>query len=301
MKRQNYRLKQNGNEGFVRAKKRFGQHFLNDDQIAETIVNSLRADADYVVEIGPGKGVLTKFLLKKFGERYHAIEIDRDLNAYLLQHFPALKGRLHHEDFLRSDLSKLFPAPVNATSFDSAQDNARAGHGERSRTTGTIALIGNFPYNISTQIIFRALEHREQVKEVVGMFQREVAKRVVAKHGSKDYGIISVLLPCWYEREYLLELPPAAFSPPPKVHSAVVRLTRNSVTSIACDEATFKTVVKAAFNQRRKMLRNSLSQLLAAETLQDKLFEKRPEQLSMEDFIAIAKMVSEFPSNEKTF
>ncbi len=308
MKRQNYRLKQNGSEGFVRAKKRFGQHFLNDDQIAETIVNSLHADADYVVEIGPGKGVLTKFLLKKFGERYHAIEIDRDLNAYLLEHFPALKGRLHNEDFLHSDLAKLFPAPANASSFDTstslsvtafAQDDAPAGHGERSRTMGTIALIGNFPYNISTEIVFRVLDHREQVKEVVGMFQREVAKRVVAKHGSKDYGIISVLLPCWYDREYLFELPPDAFTPPPKVHSAVVRLTRNKATSIDCDEAIFKKVVKAAFNQRRKMLRNSLSQLLAAETLQDKLFEKRPERLSLEDFIAIAKMAGVISSVAK--
>lgn len=263
--RQNYRLKQNGNEGFVRAKKRFGQHFLNDDQIAETIVNSLHADTDYVVEIGPGKGVLTKFLLKKFGERYHAIEIDRDLNAYLLEHFPALKGRLHNEDFLHSDLSKLFP--------------------------GTIAIIGNFPYNISTEIVFRVLDHREQVKEVVGMFQREVAKRVVAKHGSKDYGIISVLLPHWFEREYLFELPPSAFTPPPKVHSAVIRLMRNANTTMPCDEAHFKKVVKTAFNQRRKMLRNSLSQLLDAEILKEKMFEKRPEQLSLTDFIEIAKRI----------
>lgn len=291
MKRQNYRLKQNGNEGFGRAKKRFGQHFLNDDQTAEAIVNSLKAETDYVVEIGPGRGVLTQFLLKKFGARFHAIEIDRDLFAVLSKQFPALDGRLHNEDFLRSDLSKLFPAPANTASFDSAQDDVPAGHGERSRTMGTIALIGNFPYNISTEIVFRVLENREQVREVVGMFQREVAKRIVAKHGSKDYGIISVLLPHWFEREYLIELPPAAFTPPPKVHSAVIRLARNANTTMPCDEAQFKKVVKAAFNQRRKMLRNSLSQLLDAETLKEKIFEKRPEQLSLTDFIEIAKRI----------
>lgn len=242
-----------------------------------------------MVEIGPGKGVLTKFLLKKFGERYHAIEIDRDLFAYLEENFPAIKGRLHNEDFLRCDLEKLFPAKKNG---------ALAGHGERSRTMagepapGSIALIGNFPYNISTQILFKVLEHRDQVNEVVGMFQKEVAKRVVANSGSKDYGIISVLLPTWYEREYLLELPPGAFSPPPKVHSAVVRLVRNQTTTMSVDEAKFKTVVKAAFNQRRKMLRNSLSQVLDAEVLKDKMFEKRPEQLSLEDFVGITGRVN---------
>lgn len=265
MKRQNYRLKQNGNEGFGRAKKRFGQHFLNDDQTAEAIVNSLKAETDYVVEIGPGRGVLTKFLLKKFGERFHAIEIDRDLFAVLSKQFPELAGRLHNEDFLRTDLKKLF--------------------------NGTIALIGNFPYNISAEIVFRVLENREQVREVVGMFQKEVAKRIVANAGTKDYGIISVLLPHWFEREYLLELPPAAFTPPPKVHSAVIRLQRNAPTTMPCDEAQFKKVVKAAFNQRRKMLRNSLSQLLNAETLKEKIFEKRPEQLSLTDFIEIAKRI----------
>lgn len=249
---------------FYKAKKRFGQHFLQDDKMAEAIVESLRADTDYVVEIGPGQGVLTGFLLEKFGKRYHAIEIDRDLYQYLSEQFPALKGRLHNEDFLRADLAKLFP--------------------------GTVALIGNFPYNISTQIIFRVLDFREQVHEVVGMFQREVAKRIAAQPGSKDYGIISVLLPCWYEREYLFELAPQDFSPPPKVHSAVVRLVRNRKTAMDCDEQIFKTVVKAAFNQRRKMLRNSLSKLLDAEVLKQEMFTKRPEQLSMENFIEIAGM-----------
>lgn len=234
-----------------------------DDHAAERIVSSLKGDADYVLEIGPGRGVLTKFLLKKFGERFHAVEIDRDLSAHLQKLYPALKGRLHHGDFLKMSLK----------SFSS------------------IAIIGNFPYNISTQIIFRILEYREQVKEVVGMFQREVAKRIVARAAGKDYGIISVLLPCWYQREYLFELPPDAFSPPPKVHSAVIRLTRNAVLSLHCDEQLFKKVVKTAFNQRRKMLRNSLAGLLDDRMLKASIFEKRPEQLTADDFVRIVKMI----------
>ncbi len=263
MKRQSYSLKRKGNDGFGRAKKRFGQHFLNDDQTAEKIVSSLKAETDFVVEIGPGRGILTKFLLEKFKERFHTIEIDRDLLLHLSISFPELKSRLHHEDFLKTDLPKLFP--------------------------GTIAIIGNFPYNISSQIIFRVLEHREQVKEVVGMFQKEVARRIVANPGTKDYGIISALLPCWYDREYLFELSPADFNPPPKVYSAVVRLLRNQATSLGCDEALFKTVVKTAFNQRRKMLRNSLSGLMSGEMMKDKIFEKRPEQLSFEQFAGITR------------
>jgi 16S rRNA (adenine1518-N6/adenine1519-N6)-dimethyltransferase len=269
MKRQNYRLKTNENRGLGRPKKRFGQHFLKDDQTAERIVSSLKADTDFVIEIGPGRGALTGFLLEKFGGRFHAIEVDEELFQYLLQRFPSMKGRLHNEDFLQM---------ANLTSaFAKAMVDK----------PGTVSIIGNFPYNISTQILFKILEHREQVVEVVGMFQREVARRVVANEGKKDYGIISVLLSCWYDREYLFELAPAEFNPPPKVHSAVVRLVRNHVTSLGCDEAMFKKVVKAAFNQRRKMLRNSLAGLMDKKTLDDKLFEKRPEQLSLNDFVQI--------------
>jgi len=271
--RQNYRLKRKGDESLARVKKRFGQHFLKDEQTAKRIVSSLKGETHFVLEIGPGRGVLTKFLLEKFGERFHAVEIDPDLIAYLLEKFPALKGRLHHEDFLKADLSSI------------PSDN-------RGKTPHSISIIGNFPYNISTQIIFRILEYRDQVKEVVGMFQREVAQRVVANPGSRDYGIISVLVPCWYEREYLFELPPPAFSPPPKVHSAVVRLTRNGSSSLGCDEEMFKKVVKTAFNQRRKMLRNSLSGLLGAEALKEKLFEKRPEQLGIPEFVRIVRMIN---------
>lgn len=264
MKRQNYRLKQNGNGGFVKAKKRFGQHFLRDDKTAQRIVSSLQADTDLVMEIGPGSGALTQFLLEKFRDRLHAVEVDIELIQHLLQRFPSIEGRLHNEDFLKMDNLP----PVRS-----------------------ISIIGNFPYNISTQILFKILDHREQVKEVVGMFQKEVAQRVVADAGGKDYGIISVLLSCWYEREYLFELAPSEFNPPPKVNSAVVRLVRNKVVSLGCDEALFVKVVKTAFNQRRKMLRNSLSGLLDEEALKQKLFEKRPEQLSREQFKEIAAMI----------
>ena len=281
MKRQSYRLIPNRNDGFRRAKKRFGQHFLNDDQTAERIVSSLKGDTDMVLEIGPGRGVLTKFLLERFGEKFHAIEIDREIIQPLLKKFPKLEGRLHREDFLEiKSLEKLY-SPDTPLLW-------RGGGGE-----AFISIIGNFPYNISTEILFRVLEMRDQVKEVAGMFQREVAKRIVASPGSKDYGVISVLLEAWYDREYLFELPPSAFSPPPKVHSAVVRLTRNNTLSLDCDEAAFKKGVKAAFNQRRKMLRNSLSGLVSAETLKEKIFEKRPEQIGLEEFIRIAKLIKD--------
>ncbi len=272
MKRQSYRLNRKndfeaGKEmgGRYKAKKRFGQHFLKDENIARQIVNSLEIDdaTDFVVEIGPGQGVLSKYLIERFSERFHAIEIDRDLFQLLLKRYPSLSGRLHLEDFLQADLKKLFP--------------------------GKIALIGNFPYNISTQIIFRIMDYHEQVQMMVGMFQKEVAMRIVANEGSKDYGIISVLLPVRYKREYLFELPPDAFSPPPKVHSAVIRLRRNELVSPGFDEVLFKQIVKAAFNQRRKMLRNSLSEFFEPETLNEKIFEKRPEQLSKEDFILLTK------------
>ncbi|HXH20259.1 MAG TPA: 16S rRNA (adenine(1518)-N(6)/adenine(1519)-N(6))-dimethyltransferase RsmA [Chitinophagales bacterium] len=277
MNRQNYRLKRNGNTGWGRVKKQLGQHFLKDEQTAERIVSSLKAETDSVLEIGPGRGVLTQFLLQRFGERFHAIEIDRELIQYLSEKFPEMEGRLHNEDFLK--IKSLFPPP-------SKGEGAWRASVERPRS---IALIGNFPYNISTQIIFRVLEFRDSVKEVVGMFQKEVAKRIVANPGSKDYGIISVLLSVWYEREYLFELPPDAFTPPPQVHSAVIRLTRNAVKSMECNEELFKKIVKTAFNQRRKMLRNSLSGLMDAMILKDKIFEKRPEQLGMEEFVKIVK------------
>ena len=285
MKRQSYRLKQNGNEGLGRAKKRFGQHFLKDDKIAERIVNSLKGNTDFVIEVGPGRGVLTELLLQKFGERFHAVEVDRDLYQYMSQQFPSMGSRLHNEDFLHMDLNGLTPAPSPLERGDQGASHLLG------RRTGGISIIGNFPYNISTQIIFKILDHREQVKEMVGMFQKEVARRIVADKGSKDYGIISVLLPCWYERKYLFELTPDEFIPPPKVHSAVVRLKRNNAISIDCDEALFKKVVKAAFNQRRKMLRNSLSGLLDPKILKERVFEKRPEHLGVDEFVQIVKMM----------
>ncbi len=284
--RQNYRLKQNGNEGIAKAKKRFGQHFLKDDKTAQRIVSSLNANTDLVMEIGPGRGALTQLLLEKFGERFHAVEVDSGLFQYLLQRFPSMEGRLHNEDFLKMNLGATSLTPILSK-----------GEGVQTETHFPdkneiiISIIGNFPYNISTQILFKILDHRDQVKEVVGMFQKEVAQRIVANAGGKDYGIISALLSCWYEREYLFELAPSEFNPPPKVDSAVVRLARNNVVSLGCDEALFVKVVKTAFNQRRKMLRNSLSALLNAEVLKKKLFEKRPEQLNPEQFKEIVNMI----------
>ncbi len=264
MKGQNY-IKRNEVVGRSRAKKRFGQHFLREEAVAEKIADYLEGtDVEHIIEIGPGRGIMTKTLTDRFGQRFHAVEIDRDLAKQLHSDFPNLN--LVTADFLKLDLGAAFP--------------------------GSIAIIGNFPYNISTQILFRVLDFREQVKTVVGMFQREVAKRVVANPGGKDYGIISVLLSAWYDRQYLFELPPDAFNPPPKVHSAVIKLTRNQTSKLDCDEQLLQSVVKTAFNKRRKMLRNSLSGLIDANELKSELYQLRPERLSLEQFIQITKTIA---------
>ncbi|GIV34012.1 MAG: ribosomal RNA small subunit methyltransferase A [Chitinophagales bacterium] len=265
MNGQNY-IKPKDSALHPRPKKRLGQHFLTDHRLAKKIVAELKeASSDYIVEIGPGRGILTGMLLKQFGDRFHAVEIDSDLARMLKQSMPTL--HVLTADFLKLNLSETFP--------------------------GTIAIIGNFPYNISSQILFRVVACHTQVQTVVGMFQREVAKRVVANPGNREYGIISVLLSAWYKREYLFELKPGAFSPPPKVHSAVIKLTHHENTEAAWDEQMLATVVKTAFNQRRKMLRNSLQQLLSPEELEDSLFRQRPEQLSLQQFIQIADMINQ--------
>ena len=248
-------------------KKSLGQHFLNDKGIAAKIVSSLKADGiRHVVEVGPGMGALTPFLLQetRFDTRF--VEIDANAAEYLKKQFPAIKDKLVVADFLRQPLEAYF------------------GH-------EPLAIIGNFPYNISSQIFFRILDYRAQVKEVVGMLQKEVAERIAAPPGSKTYGITSVLLQAFYNIEYLFTVHEHVFTPPPKVKSGVIRLTRNDVEALPCDEALFFRVVKTAFNQRRKMLSNSLKSLLPEGHATNPILSKRPEHLGVQEFIELTQFI----------
>lgn len=247
---------------FVKPKKSLGQHFLNDLNIARKIVDSLSPETTDVLEIGPGMGVLTQFLLTRTCFNLHVIEIDRESVTWLRQNFPQLE-HIWAGDFLKADISGKFE--------------------------GNFAVIGNFPYNISSQIFFRILDLRNRIPEVVGMVQKEVAGRIASKHGSKSYGILSVILQAFYEIEYLFTVSEHVFTPPPKVKSAVIRLTRNGVANLPCNETLFVEVVKAAFNQRRKMLRNSLKQISGS--LPGKFADKRPEQLMVQDFIELTASI----------
>ncbi|MBT8311175.1 MAG: 16S rRNA (adenine(1518)-N(6)/adenine(1519)-N(6))-dimethyltransferase RsmA [Flavobacteriaceae bacterium] len=251
----------------IRAKKHLGQHFLNDDNIAQKIANTLTFKGyTKVLEIGPGMGVLTKFLLKKDIETY-VIEIDPESVEYLKANFLKLEPRIIQEDVLKYDFKNTF----NNEPF---------------------AITGNFPYNISTQIVFKALEFRHQIPEFTGMFQKEVAERICHKEGSKAYGILSVLVQAFYHAEYLFTVPPQVFSPPPKVESGVLRLVRKTDFSLPCCEKLFFKVVKTGFQQRRKTLRNSLKNLNLSDNLrEDVIFGQRPEQLSVEEFIRLTSMI----------
>lgn len=250
----------------VRPKKQLGQHFLNDRNIAQRIVSSLGAeDVDVVLEIGPGMGVLTGFLLERFGERFYAAEIDSESITFLNSNFPQITERLIHGDFLKYDLNQI--------------------------AQGKIAIIGNFPYNISSQIFFRVLENRNCITEVVGMVQREVGQRLCEPPGSKTYGILSVLLQAFYEVKYLFTVSEGVFTPPPKVKSAVIRLTRNSTETLDCNEKLFVRVVKAGFNQRRKTLRNSLRSGIEGLSGDHPLLDKRPEQLGVAEFVELTQFV----------
>lgn len=252
---------------YVRPKKALGQHFLTDQTVARNIVAALGSKGD-VLEVGPGTGVLTQYLLQREDTRLKVVEIDSESVAYLLEHFPSIAGGLYEADFLKMPLEKLFE--------------------------GNFAVIGNFPYNISSQIFFKILDYRGNVPEVVCMIQKEVAERLAAPPGSKTYGILSVLLQAWYDIEYLFTVGEGAFLPPPKVKSAVIRLRRNSRESLGCDEELFRKVVKTAFNQRRKTIRNSLKPLLSQAGLTaDGLpfTEARPEQLSVEEFIKLTESI----------
>lgn len=247
---------------FVRPKKHLGQHFLADENIAKKIVSSLSVSGN-VLEIGPGMGVLTKHLLEIPSINLNLIEIDRESVAYLEEKYPQLNGKIISADFLKYDSSSLFNEPY--------------------------AIIGNFPYNISSQILFRVLENKNQVTEVVGMFQKEVARRIASAPGSKEYGILSVLMKTFYTIEYLFTVNESVFIPPPRVKSAVIRLIRNDITDLGCNENLFFEIVKKGFNQRRKTLRNALSSFEFNETIKSSgILTKRAEQLEISDFIELA-------------
>lgn len=261
----------------VKAKKHLGQHFLTDESIAKNIADALTGtNYDNILEIGPGMGVLTKYLLEK-KSKITVLELDRESVSYLkntfwLEHikldtskdkFTILEG-----DFLRQNIEEV---------FDKKQ----------------VAIIGNFPYNISTQIVFKAIEHREFVPEFAGMFQKEVAMRIAEKEGSKVYGILSVLTQAFFDVEYLFTVPPTVFNPPPKVDSGVIKLIRKENYTLPVDEKLFFRVVKTAFNQRRKMLRSSLKSFNLSDSLkEDPIFTKRPEQLSVEAFISLTQKLA---------
>lgn len=253
----------------IRPKKALGQHFLKDLSIAQRIAETVSACPDLpVLEVGPGTGVLTQFL-QKMRRDLTLVEIDAESIRYLQSHYPDLRERIIEADFLQLDLLPLFPGPFCVT--------------------------GNYPYNISTQIFFKVLEYKDRIPCCTGMLQKEVAERLASKPGKKAYGIITVLLTAWYDVEYLFTVEPEVFDPPPKVRSAVIRLTRNARTLLGCDETLFKTVVKTAFNQRRKTLRNSLKALLGKDPALQHLpvFDKRPEQLSVEEFIDLVNRIGE--------
>jgi 16S rRNA (adenine1518-N6/adenine1519-N6)-dimethyltransferase len=250
----------------VRAKKHLGQHFLTDKKIAAKIVDGLIHTDQYtkVLEVGPGMGILSDILLEKENLETYLIDIDRESYQFLQEKYPQLGSRLILGDFLALDLRTIFPEKF--------------------------AIIGNFPYNISSQILFKVLEHRDNVVEMVGMFQKEVAERCASKSGTKEYGILSVLIQAYYNIEYLFTVKPGTFNPPPKVNSGVIRLSRNSVAELPCDEKLFWRVVKGGFNQRRKTLRNALSGTISKEKMDDHaFFDKRAEQLSVADFITLTQ------------
>ncbi|WP_406685145.1 16S rRNA (adenine(1518)-N(6)/adenine(1519)-N(6))-dimethyltransferase RsmA [Seonamhaeicola sp. MEBiC1930] len=257
----------NSNQHQVKAKKHLGQHFLKDENIARKIGDTLTLSGyKKILEIGPGMGVLTKYLLEKDVETY-VIEIDTESVEYLQVNYLNLAPRIIERDFLKFDLTKVF----NEDPF---------------------AITGNFPYNISTQIVFKTLEMRNQIPEFTGMFQKEVAQRICSKEGSKVYGILSVLTQAFYDAEYLFTVPPSVFNPPPKVDSGVLRLTRKEDYTLPCDEKLFFKVVKQGFQQRRKTLRNSLKTFNLSDNLKaNSIFGKRPEQLNVQEFIELTALI----------
>lgn len=252
----------------VRAKKQLGQHFLKDKNIAQKIVESLESDCSKVLEIGPGMGVLTQFLFQNSSYKTIALDVDRESIDYLKRNYPEFEEQIQFGDFLKADLKEYF------------DDNNQ------------LAVIGNFPYNISSQIFFKILDYKDNIPEAVGMIQKEVAERLASPPGNKQYGILSVLLQAYYDIEYLFTVHEQVFIPPPKVKSAVIRLKRNAVRQLGCDEQLFRKVVKAAFNQRRKMLRNSLKPFIQPDAFEYPFMQKRPEQLTVNEFIELTNAIS---------
>lgn len=266
---------------YVKPKKSLGQHFLTDLSIARDIADTVDACPELpILEVGPGMGVMTQFLIAKPRE-LKVVEIDRESVAYLHEHFPALEGSVIEDDFLRMRLDQLFE-----------------GH--------PFVLTGNYPYNISSQIFFKMLDYKDLIPCCTGMIQKEVAERIAARPCTKAYGILTVLIQAWYRVEYLFTVNEHVFNPPPKVKSAVIRLTRNDTAALGCDERLFRSLVKTTFNQRRKTLRNNIRPLLSnldmqrapesvpdhSQLLQDPIFNKRPEQLSVQDFVSLTNRVA---------
>ncbi len=251
----------------VRAKKYLGQHFLKDESIAKKIADGLINHKTNVLEIGPGMGVLTKYLISKEGINLRVVELDSESVEYLNEHYDTLKGKIISGDFLKMNLKEI--------------------------TTDPISIIGNFPYNISSQIFFKVLDYKDQIPEVVGMLQKEVAERLAAPPGSKVYGILSVFLQAYYNVEYLFTVPEHVFNPPPKVKSGVIRLTRNKIQELDCNEKLFFRVVKTGFNQRRKTLSNSLKSIpFNRDNISEmEVFSKRPEQLGVQEFVELTKYI----------
>lgn len=249
----------------VKPKKHLGQHFLHDTNIAAKIVGHLSTEVDTIVEIGAGTGILTGMLWEQYGEKLVVVEVDAESIRYLQQLFPDLSDRLLHADILQTRLDTI--------------------------GKGKMAVIGNFPYNISSQIFFHLLQYRHQIEEVVCMVQKEVAERLAASAGNKTYGILSVLLQAWFDIDYCFTVNEQVFTPPPKVKSAVIRLKRNHTTALDCNELYFHRLVKKAFNQRRKTLRNSLREWLHPDIMDEVILNKRPEQLSIQQFVSLTALV----------
>jgi len=257
----------------MKAKKSYGQHFLKEEAVAKRIADSLELRHTYsdLVEVGPGMGMLTKYLLNfpTNQPRVLVSEADKDMVAYLQEHYPQLTPNILEGDFLKVDLKPHLP--------------------------GQFGLIGNYPYNISSQILFRMLEYKEQIPEMVGMFQLEVAQRIAAKPDTSEYGVISVLLQAYYTAKVLFQVKPGCFNPPPKVQSAVIRMERRPSMDIGCDYKLFRSIVKQTFGQRRKMMRNTLLSMLPKEVLhEDLLFTRRPETLSVPEFVELTNRVAEY-------
>jgi 16S rRNA (adenine1518-N6/adenine1519-N6)-dimethyltransferase len=258
----------------LKAKKFLGQHFLNNQDIASKIVDSLTAlDEDYVIEVGPGMGILSQFLEKRYKYCYY-VEIDTDAIDYLNNKFPHLTNQIIHDDFLKINVEDIYE--------------------------GKLFLIGNFPYNISSQILFKVLENKDKIIEIVGMFQKEVAERVISNPGSRVYGILSVFIQAYYNTEKIMDIGPEFFSPPPKVNSTVIRLIRNSTATLDCDERLFYKVVKSTFNQRRKMIRNSIKLLGVADDFKSEYLTTRPEQLGVAQFVELTNQIYRY-LEEKQF